>query len=127
LPHSSTNTGTDGPNQTGYITSPSGNVTTTPDKIIQSCKEMITHLESAITSAEKVLAEWEQSIEDRELMEKRRVAPGYLDTGLRMLEPTRTHTAGRAGAVDDNPSELENRNGQSAGAELDRVFGQMSM
>lgn len=127
LPHSSTGVTADGSTPTGYITSPSGNVSTTPDTIIKSCTEIILHIQSTANSAEKVLAEWEKSIEDRELMEKRRVAPGYLDTGLRMLEPTRKQAVERPTTAADAPSELENRNDRTAGDELDRMFGQMSM
>jgi hypothetical protein len=32
---------------------------------------------------------WETEIRDREVREKRRIAPGYLDTDQRLLQPTR--------------------------------------
>lgn len=57
-------------------------------------------------------------------MEKRRVAPGYLDTGTRILEPTRTGTGvspppiGRPGG-----SKMDDGGGE----ELDRVFGKMKV
>ena len=44
-------------------------------------------LEEAQTAAQKQVQEWEQSIRDRELAEKRRKAPGYLDTGIALLQP----------------------------------------
>lgn len=65
-----------------------------------------------------MLKEWEKGIEQRELMEKRRVAPGYLDTGMRILEPTRRQTPGTGG---------EERKDDGGGEELDRVFGRMGV
>ena len=37
---------------------------------------------------EKIRA-WEEQVREREVREKRRIAPGYLDTDQRLLMPTR--------------------------------------
>lgn len=56
-------------------------------------------------------------------MEKRRVAPGYLDTSLRILEPTRkpdlasSELRSSVGPGKGEGTETEQEN------ELDRVFG----
>jgi hypothetical protein len=74
------------------------------------------------------IKDWEKSILDRELMEKRRVAPGYLDTDLRILEPT------RVGAGDGAKLSVQKSGDSSSGGdltstaegeELDKVFGKM--
>lgn len=58
-------------------------------------------------------------------MEKRRVAPGYLDTGIQMLEPTRKgndgkqHTVEGGHGAEQKPTEV--------GDDLDRVFGKMAV
>lgn len=70
--------------------------------------------------AEKLLRDWVKGIEDRELMEKRRVAPGYLDTGTRMLEPTRRGT-GASPPPAGNLARVDSEGGE----EMDRVFGKM--
>lgn len=65
-----------------------------------------------------MLKDWERSIEEKELMEKRRVAPGYLDTGLRILEPTKPASI---------PSNPVSTSGDGGGEELDRVFGKLGV
>lgn len=117
------------PEGAGYITSPSGNVSQTPEAIIHSCHALIQHLQNQKSSAEQVWRDWEKSIEDRDLMEKRRVAPGYLDTGIQILEPTR-----KTFNASDNESQQVTKGGSGgeqgsteAGDELDRVFGKMVM
>lgn len=88
---------------------------------------MLQALEKETSSAQKLMAEWEQSIADRELMEKRRVAPGYLDTGLHMLEPTKKQTPATPVTAEERSSEAASGNDINAGNELDRLFGQMNV
>lgn len=100
----------------GYIKSPSGASTTTPEKVIQLCDTLMHHLTAEREKAEAALRDWEKEIQDRELMEKRRVAPGYLDTGLRLLEPVKVHK--------EKPVEAAHQEEES---ELDKAFGKMAM
>ncbi|KAL7276488.1 hypothetical protein RUND412_000509 [Rhizina undulata] len=109
----------------GYITSPSGSISTTPDAIISSCQALIQHLRAQQSAAEDTIKEWEKSIDSWELMEKRRVAPGYLDTGLRILEPTRKSPPAEAKEGTGKTEEGTKRDG--AGEELDRMFGKMGV
>lgn len=59
-------------------------------------------------------------------MEKRRVAPGYLDTGMRILEPTRSGMGGGSPPSGGGASAGGGRARDNGGGdELDRVFGKM--
>ncbi|CCF37925.1 hypothetical protein CH063_09145, partial [Colletotrichum higginsianum] len=76
-------------------------------------------------------------IQERELAEKRRVAPGWLDSEARILEPERAGGGGseaeEAAAAAAAARETSAVAGTSEmplndqGAELDRVFGGLSM
>lgn len=118
----------------GYITSPSGTFTTTPEAIIASCQSLISHLTGEKRTAEEKIREWERSIEERELMEKRRVAPGYLDTGVTMLTPVRVGgwkeevmSQEKNDARGASASASAGAGGGKEGEELDRMFGRMGM
>ncbi|KAH0610587.1 uncharacterized protein H6S33_012114 [Morchella sextelata] len=104
------------------IVSPSGAMTTTPQAVIQSCQSLVAHLQAQREKAAAEVAEWEKTIAERELNEKRRVAPGYLDTGMRMLEPVR-----RGGEQQQGGEGLRGAEGREGGEELDRVFGRMGV
>lgn len=82
-----------------------------------------------------MIQKWEDRIRERELAEKRRVAPGWLDVGVeeRMLVPERRdghgHSAGGGNSMDVEVTgagaermELDSR-AQDEGEELDRAFG----
>ncbi|TDZ19234.1 hypothetical protein Cob_v007589 [Colletotrichum orbiculare MAFF 240422] len=110
-----------------YVVSPSGHAAH-PDEIIASCRQLQAHISKMQEDAERDLRELEQRIRDRELAEKRRVAPGWLDSEARLLEPERKPgnvledaqtTAAEAGA-----SEMP---ANDQGAELDRAFGGLTM
>jgi hypothetical protein len=57
---------------------------------------------------------WEEQIRDREVREKRRIAPGYLDTDQRLLMPTRVE------------SPVTYTDGEDT-SELGRAFGNMGV
>ena len=65
------------------------------------------------THVEKVKS-WEEQVREREVREKRRIAPGYLDTDQRLLMPTRM----------DSP--VTRNEGDETG-ELGRSFGNMTV
>ncbi|KAI9878546.1 MAG: hypothetical protein M1830_000600 [Pleopsidium flavum] len=135
LPPSSTGN-TIGAEKPKYVTSSSGHAAH-PEEIIASCKALQSHLQQVQVDAEKVLKEWEEDIGQRELAEKRRVAPGWLDRDEKILEPDKKSTSlgpytgsqdqvvdlmdsqdakiGEMGMVDST----ESREGE----ELDRAFG----
>jgi hypothetical protein len=74
-----------------YVVSPSGHAAH-PDDIIASCRALQAHVNKLQDDAERELRELEERIRARELAEKRRVAPGWLDSEARLLEPERRET-----------------------------------
>lgn len=88
--------------------------------------------------AAKTLNQWQNSIKERELADKRRVAPGWLDREEKILQPENT-SASHAQRVPPNlmdddqvmipkaihPSEAAVA--QAAGEELDRAFGSVKI
>ena len=80
-----------------------------------------------------MLGEWEEKRRKEELAEKRRVAPGWLDSGVHILKPenldqttTEEHVQAESAQsqlmdLDDLDTQAENR--RKEGEDLDRVFG----
>jgi hypothetical protein len=112
-----------------YVVSSSGHAAH-PDDIIASCKGLQEHIQRKRDDAVGTIREWENSIKEKELAEKRRVAPGWLDREQKILQPT------RAGKSQDQPDLLDSpsADGSAAamppamapsreGEELDRAFG----
>lgn len=69
-----------------YVVSQSGH-TAHPDEIIASCQALQSHLQKMQEDAQVDLKRWHDQIKERELAEKRRVAPGWLDREEKILEP----------------------------------------
>ena len=136
LPQSSTGIAASagGEDKTQYVVSSSGHAAH-PDEIIQSCKALQAYIQKVQDDADKELKAWEDSIAARELAEKRRVAPGWLDSEARILEPERKNTRsqdpsqGNLMDVDVSRAEASGLQGtpvavpQGEGDELDRAFG----
>jgi hypothetical protein len=77
---------------------------------------------------------WQDGIKERELMEKRRVAPGWLDVDQtsRMLVPERAGGEAHAeeSAFVPTPPDIMDMDGprqSDGGEELDRAFGGMGL
>lgn len=83
-------------NKPRYVVSQSGHAAH-PDDIIASCRALQAHLAGLQADAERELRELDERIRARELAEKRRVAPGWLDSDARLLEPERAGGAVGAG------------------------------
>ncbi len=60
---------------------------TTPEEIIDRCRELKEYIGRVQDEASRSLQEWEQAVQEEELKEKRRLAPGWLDREERVLEP----------------------------------------
>ncbi|KAH0558493.1 hypothetical protein GP486_004850 [Trichoglossum hirsutum] len=115
-----------------YVVSSAGHVAH-PDEIIASCRALQSHLQKLQEDAETTVRKWEGGIRERELAEKRRVAPGWLDREERILEPERKEsgetmrrvtqaTEGvRAGSASMGAS--VSATAAAEGDELDRAFG----
>jgi len=105
-----------------------------PEDIIASCKAVEDHIKKQQENAEHTLQKWVAEIKERELVVKRRLAPGYLDRQERLLQPEkRAPTPTVHESILDAPSENEDATQgaavlhpqESAGAELDRAFGNL--
>jgi len=118
-----------------YVVSSSGHAAH-PDEIIASCKALQAYIQKAQDDADRELKAWEDAIVARELAEKRRVAPGWLDSDARILEPEKKTTTGSGGdlmdvAVSGNDASRLAQTPLAVpsqeGDELDRAFGGMGL
>jgi hypothetical protein len=121
-----------------YVVSTSGHAAH-PDEIIASCKALQAYIQKVQDDADRELKAWQDAIEARELAEKRRVAPGWLDSDARILEPQRaqgSQTAGGSQAPQGNLMDVDVSSADASGLrhtpivapnregdELDRAFG----
>ncbi|KAB5531274.1 hypothetical protein GE09DRAFT_1292056 [Coniochaeta sp. 2T2.1] len=74
-----------------YVISSSGHAAH-PDDIIASCRALQAHISKLQAEAEKEIREFDERVKARDLAEKRRLAPGWLDSDVRVLEPERRGT-----------------------------------
>lgn len=89
------------------------------------------------TRAKSTLDTWEAERRERELAEKRRVAPGWLDGDVRLLRPEGEGRDGKEKDMDvdvDVDMDMGSRVGAEGGVvasregeELDRVFGGLDL
>ncbi|KAK7966360.1 uncharacterized protein PG986_000637 [Apiospora aurea] len=80
-----------------YVVSASGHAAH-PDDIVASCQALQAHVAQMQEEAGRELRALEERIAARELAEKRRVAPGWLDSEARLLEPEKKTSMSEAGA-----------------------------
>ncbi|KAM3509049.1 hypothetical protein MY10362_000838 [Beauveria mimosiformis] len=120
-----------------FIVSQSGNAAH-PDDIVASCQALHAHVTKLQEDADRELRAFEERIRERDLAEKRRLAPGWLDSDARLLQPEKGKAAAAAAAAAQAENELmvgEPVAGQAGGAEpatdegaaLDRAFGGISL
>ncbi|PGH19690.1 hypothetical protein AJ80_03845 [Polytolypa hystricis UAMH7299] len=118
-----------------YVVSAGGHAAH-PSEIIASCEALEKHMQKIQAESQAAIKEWEESIKQRELAEKRRVAPGWLDREEKILQPTAAASSQRNSSsaqatslLDRRSSDHEGRNTtpaiqpRSEGEELDRAFG----
>lgn len=117
-----------------YVVSSSGEHAAHPEEILASCLSLEEHLKRTRSDAEKAIKDWEEAISQRDLAEKRRVAPGWLDREEKLLQPTRV-TPSHAGkeqqqqslldssSADQDSPKLPSMVPRDEGEELDRAFG----
>ncbi|KAF2721139.1 hypothetical protein K431DRAFT_320604 [Polychaeton citri CBS 116435] len=136
-PATSAASGTDLP---AYVTSSSG-FAAHPSTLIQQNEAMLRQLQQQKEAGRRRVAEWENNIRERELAEKRRKAPGWLDSENRLLQPEK-----KAEALNEAPATVptnlmdEVERGSSGrggapgqrevddlGAAMDRAFGPHEM
>lgn len=116
-----------------YVVSSSGEHAAHPDEILAACQSLEQHLKKTRSDAEKAIQAWEESIKQRDLAEKRRLAPGWLDRDEKLLQPSRSTTSqGNTGtteslldssSADQGASTMPSMVPRDEGEELDRAFG----
>ncbi|GKZ20997.1 hypothetical protein AbraIFM66951_010177 [Aspergillus brasiliensis] len=118
-----------------YVVSASGEHAASPEDILASCNALEQHLNKTRGDAEKAIRDWEDSINQRDLAEKRRVAPGWLDRDEKLLQPSNAAAAGPRAHGQPQPSLLDSSFSDPSaaalpsmvprdeGEELDRAFG----
>ena len=119
-----------------YVISASGHAAH-PDEIIASCQRLQEHLQKLQDDAEKTLRDWQESMKQQDLAEKRRVAPGWLDRDEKILEPekqqvpinsTQTILIPNQNLMDSEEEHLASQSQakdplDTVGEDLDRAFG----
>ncbi|OHF01794.1 hypothetical protein CORC01_02985 [Colletotrichum orchidophilum] len=124
-----TGSGDTSANKPKYVISQSGHAAH-PDDIIASCRALQAHITKMQEDAERDLRDLEFRIKERELAEKRRVAPGWLDSEARILEPEKVGGSAEGEEAAQQTSAIAGTSEMplnDQGAELDRVFGGLSM
>lgn len=110
-----------------YVKSSSGHAAH-PDDIIKSCKALQDHITKTMSDAQNGIRDWEKEIKERDLAEKRRVAPGWLDRDEKLLQPT---VVGRSEDLlgDQAISSIKApiMSPSREGEELDRAFGGLAV
>ncbi|KZZ97411.1 hypothetical protein AAL_03375 [Moelleriella libera RCEF 2490] len=100
-----------------------------PDDIHQSCRALLAHVTTLQAKAQQELKDFEERIRQRELAEKRRVAPGWLDSESRLLEPERV--AEKVASEPTQPTAAEKGKATASaddeGAQMDKAFGGMAL
>lgn len=84
--NSNTGTGT-GNNKPRYVISSTGSSAAHPSEISTQCAALLDHIEQMRLRAQHDIDDFEQRRRDAELAEKRRVAPGWLDSETHLLQP----------------------------------------
>lgn len=109
-----------------------------PEDIIKPCQALQEHIRKTQEAAETAIREWEQSLKDQDLAEKRRLAPGWLDRSEKILEPEKKGSSTGPSTIaqdqnsanimdseirDEEMHSMPQKPQESAGDELDRAFG----
>ncbi|KAH0030700.1 hypothetical protein KCU78_g2995, partial [Aureobasidium melanogenum] len=113
-----------------YVTSGTG-FRAHPSTIIAQNKALRHQLDTAASEARTKVRDWRAAIDERELAEKRRKAPGWLDSDAKILSPATNAPppdtkpgASLLDAEDDNTDALRpQESGNDMGSQMDRAFG----
>lgn len=117
-----------------YVISSSGH-SASPDDIIASCNALLKHIRENAEASENAIQDWEEGIKQKELAEKRRVAPGWLDRDEKILEPVKANEEVKKGASlldgvdaeDHAAPQMPAIQATREGEELDRAFGGLGL
>ena len=123
------------PDLPAYVTSSSG-FAAHPSAIIAQNKALLEQIDGSRRDAAQKVKAWEDSIKERELAEKRRKAPGWLDSESKILEPEKPIEVKAEGVASlslmDEPQAPrdmaeQKRTEQDLGDAMDRAFGRSEM
>lgn len=111
-----------------------------PDEVIATCQQLREHVERLTRDAQREIEEFDERIRARDLAEKRRVAPGWLDSEVHILQPERAHQStppvgessasgggggtGRPGQEDESRGEVSDA-ATDLGRQLDMAFSDL--
>jgi hypothetical protein len=139
LPPSSTNAAPapSNPELPAYVTSSTG-FAAHPSSIINQNRALLEQISSQQRDGHERVKKWEQDIKDRELQEKRRRAPGWLDSESKLLQPAKKTEDRQGGdkidlmdqppaAVDIQTSREQDKTANELGDAMDRAFGRSEM
>ncbi|KAA8917708.1 hypothetical protein TRICI_000147 [Trichomonascus ciferrii] len=94
------------------------------DEIIESSEGFLRALDQRRERREKAFADWKEHVDKEEIEEKRRIAPGYLDTNNRILQPLKRQETGES---DSQSPDATQQPSSSELNQLDKVFGEVSL
>lgn len=107
------------------------------ENIGNNARQVEEFIENSRTKLKDEYHQWRTAVERKEVEEKRRIAPGYLDTGNRMLQPVRKaeplESANSSGSNSTNPLSTTSDDESSTGIppsqvnDIDKVFGKVSI
>ena len=123
------------PDLPAYTISSTGNFAAHPSTILAQNQSLLRRLEEQAEDGRKKVDAWERSIEERELQERRRRAPGWLDREERLLEPEKAkgeevpprNLMDEQDEVSAGGEKAEEKDVEDLGSALDRAFGRSEM
>ncbi|KKA27724.1 hypothetical protein TD95_001302 [Thielaviopsis punctulata] len=120
------------PSKIPYVTTPGGPAAH-PDTIAATCRSLHEHLERSMASADAELRALEERIAQAELAEKRRIAPGWLDSENHILTPQTKdgmiEVASRIAAMDliSEPTAEQKREAEEEAGQVDAFATMLSL
>lgn len=94
------------------------------EAVVSSARAVGEYIQSTDETVRTAWKEWVEAQRCKEVEEKRRIAPGYLDTGFKMLQPVRkAEEAARPASDAAGSSEKD----EAQVNEIDKAFGGVSL
>lgn len=94
------------------------------EAVAANVKQISDFIEKSRAELRNEYTQWRDDVERREVEEKRRIAPGYLDTGNRLLQPVKKTDTGNK----SNDNSLGSINGAASPVhDLDKVLSKVSL
>ena len=123
------------PELPAYVVSSSGNFAAHPSTILAQNQALLKRLEEQAADGRKKVEELEAEIRGRELQERRRKAPGWLDRDEKILQPEKPKGKEEPPKnimdEEDDPDQRgavpKDKEGEDLGAAMDRAFGRSEM